>query len=560
MPDGCNPERSDTDMRSSSLLPKPSDWGEHISVAGYFLQDNENTSFNPPTSLCEFLAAGKPPIYIGFGSIVVDNPEILTELVLGAVKLTGVRALISKGWLGLGEGQSSTKNVFYVGDVPHSWLFERVSAVVHHGGAGTTAASLRAGKPSVVVPFFGDQYFWGKVVYTAGCGPRPIPFLHLTAEKLASQIQEALEAVIIRKAAEIGATVQTENGCDNGAAVLHRFMNLDASRCHLIRDRIAVWKIKHSEVQISALAAAALVESGCLRYSQLRMYVGDVAPTFHSTKLTQPWLRLRHCEYEMEDRPIDPLSGGALAFLGSFQDIVEESYNLSKNIVKAASPRRAPTENKGVKELGHDERNSNSTSGRHASGCSNYTDAKVIEGAEAVGSSEVLKSAGSLSKAIASTPMNFCLGIAKGFQSIPIAYGDRSERPRTKVSGIVTGVTVGIKELAFGFYDGITGVATHPFQGYRKNNIGGLVSGIGRGVGGLVLKPGAGIFGLPGYILQGLSQEIHKTFGENLESRIALGRALQGRGELQSCSAIDRDNIVREWRKMSGLHQGLVKS
>lgn len=156
MPDGCNPERSDTDMRSSSLLPKPSDWGEHISVAGYFLQDNENTSFNPPTSLCEFLAAGKPPIYIGFGSIVVDNPEILTELVLGAVKLTGVRALISKGWLGLGEGQSSTKNVFYVGDVPHSWLFERVSAVVHHGGAGTTAASLRAGKPSVVVPFFGD--------------------------------------------------------------------------------------------------------------------------------------------------------------------------------------------------------------------------------------------------------------------------------------------------------------------------------------------------------------------------------------------------------------------
>lgn len=283
------------------------------------------------------------------------------------------------------------------------------------------------------------------MVYTAGCGPRPIPFLHLTAEKLASQIQEALEAVIIRKAAEIGATVQTENGCDNGAAVLHRFMNLDASRCHLIRDRIAVWKIKHSEVQISALAAAALVESGCLRYSQLRMYVGDVAPTFHSTKLTQPWLRLRHCEYEMEDRPIDPLSGGALAFLGSFQDIVEESYNLSKNIVKAASPRRAPTENKGVKELGHDERNSNSTSGRHASGCSNYTDAKVIEGAEAVGSSEILKSAGSLSKAIASTPMNFCLGIAKGFQSIPIAYGDRSERPRTKVSGIVTGVTVGIK-------------------------------------------------------------------------------------------------------------------
>lgn len=264
-------------------------------MAGYFLQDRDDTSFDPPPGLYKFLKAGKPPVYIGFGSIVVNNPESLTELVLQAVKLAGVRALISKGWLGLGDDQQSTENVYSIGDVPHSWLFERVSAVVHHGGAGTTAASLRAGKPSVVVPFFGDvrffssnmtrynpansatqQHFWGNVVCNAGCGPRPIPYLQLTPQKLAGQIKAALEPAVIAKATEIGATIQTENGCDVAATGLHRFMSLDASRCHLIRDRIAVWKIKGSEIQISTLAAAALVESGCLRYSQLRMYVANV--------------------------------------------------------------------------------------------------------------------------------------------------------------------------------------------------------------------------------------------------------------------------------------------
>ncbi|KIW11297.1 hypothetical protein PV08_10597 [Exophiala spinifera] len=527
---------------SPSLLPKPSDWGEHISVAGYFTLDDQDPSFDPPPGLCKFLESREPPIYIGFGSIVVDNPERLTELVLHAVKLAGVRALISKGWLGLGDDiQTSNENVYSISDVPHSWLFEHVSAVVHHGGAGTTAASLRAGKPSVVVPFFGDQHFWGQVVYTAGCGPKPIPFLQLTPEKLASQISAALEPVIKAKAAEVGATIKTENGCEAGARTLHNALDFDASRCQLTRDRIAVWETRGSyPVRMSALAAAALEERGHLRYSQLRL--------------------LRHGEYEMEDRPTDPLSGGAFAVLGSCQEIVEESYNLSKNIARAASSRNARTEIENVKEgVGSNQDRDDakkSTSGRQSSsGHNNDIDgnANVPAGSKDVGSSQILKSAGHLSKAIASIPMDFCLGMARGFQNIPIAYGDKSQRSRPKVSGVLTGVTVGVKELVFGLYDGVTGVATQPIQGYKENNIGGLVAGVGKGLGGLILKPGAGICGLPGYALQGLSQEIHKAFGENVESRIALARALQGREELQSCSAIERDNIVGEWKRTRGL-------
>jgi UDP:flavonoid glycosyltransferase YjiC (YdhE family) len=138
------------------LLPKPKDWGPHISVSGFFAPP-PTEHFTPPKDLQEFLDAGDPPIYIGFGSIVVDDPYAMTSMVFEAIHQAGVRALISKGWGGLGSTNSEPPvNVFLVGNIPHTWLFERVSAVVHHGGAGTTATGLFAGKPTVIVPFFGD--------------------------------------------------------------------------------------------------------------------------------------------------------------------------------------------------------------------------------------------------------------------------------------------------------------------------------------------------------------------------------------------------------------------
>jgi UDP:flavonoid glycosyltransferase YjiC (YdhE family) len=121
-------------------------------ICGFFFRDIP--PYIPSPELEEFLQAGEPPIYIGFGSIVIDEPDKLTAILLAAVKQTGVRAIISRGWSNLGGEE--LPNVLYLGDCPHEWLFQHVSTVIHHGGAGTTACGLLNGKPTTIVPFFGE--------------------------------------------------------------------------------------------------------------------------------------------------------------------------------------------------------------------------------------------------------------------------------------------------------------------------------------------------------------------------------------------------------------------
>lgn len=130
---------------------------------------NLESSIGPPEGLSKFLEAGEPPVYIGFGSIVVDDPDQFTKLIFEAVRKAGIRALVSKGWGGLGDEGSTPDNVYMLENTPHDWLFPRVSAVVHHGGAGTTAIGLKCGKPTMIVPFFGDQPFWGAMVGKSVC-------------------------------------------------------------------------------------------------------------------------------------------------------------------------------------------------------------------------------------------------------------------------------------------------------------------------------------------------------------------------------------------------------
>jgi len=141
---------------SPALIPKPSDWSENVHVAGFCFLPLAS-SFTPDPSLLKFLEDGPPPVYIGFGSIVVADPNAMTKVIFDAVEKAGVRALVSKGWGGFGgDALQVPENIYMLGNVPHDWLFQHVSAVCHHGGAGTTAAGIAAGKPTIVVPFFGD--------------------------------------------------------------------------------------------------------------------------------------------------------------------------------------------------------------------------------------------------------------------------------------------------------------------------------------------------------------------------------------------------------------------
>jgi UDP:flavonoid glycosyltransferase YjiC (YdhE family) len=140
---------------SPALIPKPADWGNHINISGFYFLDLAS-NYQPAPDLKAFLDAGPPPVYIGFGSIVVDDPNAMTKMIFEAIEITGQRALVSKGWGGLGADELGIpEGVFMLGNVPHDWLFKHVSCVVHHGGAGTTAAGIACGKPTVIVPFFG---------------------------------------------------------------------------------------------------------------------------------------------------------------------------------------------------------------------------------------------------------------------------------------------------------------------------------------------------------------------------------------------------------------------
>ena len=177
---------------------------------------------SPPAALLDFLQYGSPPVYIGFGSMSNRNPEQTADLVIEALTLTNQRAVLLSGWGGL-QGTNMPDSIFMIDSIPHSWLFPRVSAVVHHGGASTTAAGLKAGIPSVVIPFFGDQPFWGQRVADLGVGAKPIPRKRLTAERLAKAIQEVVtNEDMRRRAMKLGKQIQTENGIESAVEIINQ--------------------------------------------------------------------------------------------------------------------------------------------------------------------------------------------------------------------------------------------------------------------------------------------------------------------------------------------------
>ncbi len=207
---------------SPTVLPKPRDWNEGAFVTGFWFQDDP--TYAPPEALTAFLAEGEPPVYVGFGSMTGNDPERLTAITLEALRLSGRRGVLLSGWAGLAEGDLPA-SVLRLDAVPHDRLFPRMAAVVHHGGVGTTHVGLRAGVPNVVVPFFGDQPFWGDRVQALGAGPRPILQDDLTAERLAEAIGTATgDAMMCARAAEVGRKIQAERGVEEAVAIVNRYL------------------------------------------------------------------------------------------------------------------------------------------------------------------------------------------------------------------------------------------------------------------------------------------------------------------------------------------------
>ncbi len=194
---------------SPAVVAPPSDWPDHVKVTGYWVRGRAN-GWRADKTMTRFLADGPPPVYVGFGSRPERTPEALAELVVDAVRFTGHRAVLLTGWGGLTVGDSSD-DVLVVDEVPHDWLFPQMAAVVHHGGAGTTGTALQSGTPSIVVPSFADQFFWGERVAALGVG-ETLPRRRLTVESLAESISATADAEVRAKSDRLGERLRAENG------------------------------------------------------------------------------------------------------------------------------------------------------------------------------------------------------------------------------------------------------------------------------------------------------------------------------------------------------------
>jgi sterol 3beta-glucosyltransferase len=202
-----------------SLLPPPPDWPPGVVVTGPWWMDVPE-GWRPPEALDRFLRSSGKVVFLGFGSMMDARPGKLNAVVDAALTRLGCRAVVLAGPGGQLDLPPSSRRLT-IRDVPFDWLFRRVDAIVHHGGAGTTAQAARAGKPSVVVPFFGDQHFWGQRVHRAGGGPPPIPRRALTPERLVAAIDEALhDPRSAERAALLGAQVRAERGLSTAVRLI----------------------------------------------------------------------------------------------------------------------------------------------------------------------------------------------------------------------------------------------------------------------------------------------------------------------------------------------------
>ncbi|KOU67266.1 glycosyl transferase [Streptomyces sp. MMG1533] len=202
---------------SPTVVPPPPDWGPNVHMTGFW--HHEQPLWKPPRRLLGFLDDGPPPVYVGFGSMRTSDPEATDRVVRAALRRAGLRGVLA------GDPSTSDDDMLVVGDTPHSWLFPRMAAVVHHGGAGTTASALRSGVPSLVCPFFGDQPYWADRVHSLGVGPKPLPSRQLTVSALTGRLRVVTGGSGHAEAARrLGRALTSEDGVERACHALNQLV------------------------------------------------------------------------------------------------------------------------------------------------------------------------------------------------------------------------------------------------------------------------------------------------------------------------------------------------
>ncbi|WP_285105200.1 glycosyltransferase [Promicromonospora sp. MEB111] len=209
---------------SPLVLPRPADWHPRIHVTGY-LPTSAPAGWEPPPDLARFLDAGDPPVSFGLGSVPTAQPGRLVDAFLEALDRTGRRGILIGGWADLGRDRELPDHVLRIESAPYDWLFPRLAAAIHHGGAGTTAAGLRAGIPTILTPVAVDQFSWGRRVAELGVGPEPIPVKVLDADRLTAALTQATSDEGMReRAARLGERLRQEDGIGRTAELFTNYL------------------------------------------------------------------------------------------------------------------------------------------------------------------------------------------------------------------------------------------------------------------------------------------------------------------------------------------------
>lgn len=501
-----------------SLIPKPPDWGSHIEIAGYSFLPLAK-SYVPPPELTAFLEKGPKPIYIGFGSIVVENPDALSNMLFEAVKIAGVRAIISRGWSGVGDKCDVPEDVYLIDNCPHDWLFQHVSAVVHHGGAGTTAAGIAAGRATFIVPFFGDQPFWGQMIARSGAGPNPVPFKELTAEILAESISVALMPSVQEAALRMAEDIAEESGAEDTAKSFQDRLGLDQFECEICPGRLATHRHKKTRTRLSGLAVACLVDRGLIQPPELEI--------------------IRHKNWYVDEGADDPLVGLASAFTGPMMDVATATFDYShalryrpKHPAHECSRRQSWLDPWDIDKVGSAGSNGTSINrrinpttfspremelyahkvARKSLKTNNadidtlirqpslYDKQKAAWHARERGRNGQLfyltratgRYAVELTKVGLKTPVSFFYNIANGFHNYPsCGYAGVEVRHRDQIIDLETGLMAAGKEFTLGIWEAFSGVVIFPYQSVHEEGAKGIGKGVWRGSKGFVSNLGA---------------------------------------------------------------------
>lgn len=528
-------------------------------------------------------------------------------MIYEAVQLAGVRAIVSKGWGGIGDGDKPD-DIYLMDNIPHDWLFQHVSAVVHHGGAGTTAAGIAAGRPTVVVPFFGDQPFWGQMIARAGAGPMPVPFKEMTAESLQASIEFALRPEVQIAVQEMADRVAAEDGAADAAADFQGRHNIDEMRCDLCPDRLASWKHRRTGAQLSTFAVGCLISDQLIESRDIKPLrhrhwyvdegaehpiIGVLAATsllfmnlatagsefrrrlknkprgshqpHHKTPETTP---NEHNDVDQAtltaqsnneqdpkligEQPANTLDGDQRAITESIGAAQGPNQHNSANNLSVTTEEMEMFARKMVKKsVRRGESVTNQLEHKPTLHERHKTHWKAQERGRHGKAFYFTRATGrfvaDVSKAGAKAPISLFYNIANGFHNYPSYRLSIEVRRRDEITGLGSGLRTAGKECAYGLYNAFTDMVTKPYKGAKEEGVRGFGKGVVHGGLSLVYNTGAAIFGLPGYTLKGIEKEFHKHHLTKLRAEVYLIRLRQGIAELQSTTEEEKAAVVKRW-------------